>query len=99
MCPWSYAVVSTSTSTSRVFGAFRFSATHSVETSTSGCLYSAIVVLLFLLLSEICNQKFAAPGHRVHKIGVAPSQLAQKQKTHQPVLAVGQQNRIQLLLS
>src|SRR3989449_4881184 len=39
-CPESYAVVSTSTSIKRMPGSVRWPATHSVETSTSGCAYA-----------------------------------------------------------
>src|SRR5436190_14273512 len=42
MCPESYAVVSTSTSIKRMLGSVRCPATHSVETSTSGCVYATL---------------------------------------------------------
>src|SRR5437016_14028709 len=42
MCPESYAVVSTSTSISRIPESVRCPATHSVETSTSGCAYATL---------------------------------------------------------
>src|ERR1700741_5655800 len=75
MCPWSYAVVSTSTSTSRVFGAFTLLATDSVVTRTSGCLYSAIAILLFL---------------EAHLETQSHHHITAKQKTHLPAsLAVG----------
>src|ERR1041384_2089305 len=41
-CPESYAVVSTSTSISRRPGSVRCPATHSVDTSTSGCAYGKV---------------------------------------------------------
>src|ERR1700731_1727825 len=61
MCPWAYAVVSTSTSTSRVPGAFRFAATDSVETSTSGCLYSDIFLSFRTLTLESLLPKTKSP--------------------------------------
>src|ERR1051326_8151833 len=45
-CPSSYALVSTSTSTTQTFLSFPCSVTHWVVTRTSGCAYSAILYSL-----------------------------------------------------
>ena len=44
MCPWSYAAVSTSTSTSRTLASPRLSATQSVVTIDSGCAGCSAIV-------------------------------------------------------
>src|SRR5690349_14964322 len=65
MCPASYALVSTSTSTRRTPFVLRFCFTQSVVTSTSGCLYPLMFCSLRL---GSCGRAFGQIGNVSHHV-------------------------------